>query len=209
MRLLDKLKRRRLLLSFEIVMGGGNEIEVRTALADPELNNLELIRFWAFAAGRILYELWFCNTPRASIALDHLKAILARNLDSATDCLKRADLYPLRLVKSVPAPLERIAGEYLGRADADRKVRLLTKLPFDGNEPSPLLMVADIALLQHVLEKFKADPRGLQILSATARMLLSQFAVEEWAGEASVNKLPQAAFMQALHQGMSPSQRAA
>ncbi len=62
MRVLDKLKRRRLLLSFEIAIGEENEVEVQTAPAEPELDTLELIRFWAFAAGRILYELWFNNT---------------------------------------------------------------------------------------------------------------------------------------------------
>ncbi len=138
-----------------------------------------------------------------------MSSLLARNLDPLMDCLKRAELYQFHYVKKVAAPVERIAGEYLGRDDAERTIRFLTRLPFDGNEPSPLLIVANIALLQYVVEKVKADPRGLRILSATARMLVSQFAIQEWAGAASAEKLPQAAFLHALRQGMSASRRAA
>ncbi len=200
MRLLDRLKDRRLLLSFEITLGEKNEVGVKTALAEPNLDNLEFIRFWAFAAGRILYDIWFNYTPMAVLAIDRLSMILKRNLEPTTDCLKRAELYHFRYGHQVPVPLERIAGEYLGRNDAERVIRFSTKLPFDDNEPSPLVLVGSIALLQHVLDKFKADPRALHVLSATARTLVAQFAIKEWAGEASVKKLPQAAFLQALRQ---------
>lgn len=202
MDLIDKLKRRRVLLSFEIALGKANEIAVKTVLAEPGLENLELIRFWAFATARILYELWFANTPQAFLAIYRLSLIIERDLDPATQCLKRAELYQFRYVSELPAPVERLAGEYLGRDETERMIRFLGRFPFDGSESRPLGIVAGVALLQHVIDKLRANRRSLQVLSATARMLLSQFAIEEWAGEASVDKLPHAAFNQALRQGV-------
>lgn len=198
MGLLEKLKRRKLLLSFEIALGGETELGVRTVPAQLEGDSFEWVRFWAFATARILYDIWFANTPQAFLALHRVSLVFERDLDPGTDCLRRAELYQFHYVDEVSSAAERIAGEYLGRDHRERTIRFLAELPFEGNTPRPLLMVSSVALLQHVLDWVKPQPRGLAVLSATGRMLVTQFATEEWAGAASMEKLPQAAFTQAV-----------
>lgn len=198
MGLLDKLKGRKLILSFEIALGAKNEVGVKTLLAQPFGDQLEWVRFWTFATARILYEIWFTNTPQGFVALQHMGMVLERPLDPSTDCLKRAEFIQFHSVSDVPSPVDLLAGEYWGHEEVDRSIRFAGRLPFDGNMPMPILMFSSIALLQHVIDRLKAHPRGLQVLSSAGRMLVSQFANEEWQGEASANKLPQAAFQQAL-----------
>lgn len=198
MGLLDKLKGRKVILSFEIGVGAKNEVGVKTLIAQPVVDPLEWVRFWTFATARILYEIWYTNTPQGFVALEHLGMVIERPLDPAADFLRRAEFFQFRFAGDVPSPVDLLAGEYLGHEDVTRSIRFTEKLPFDGNMPRPILMFSSIALLRHVTDQIKSHPRALQVLSSAGRMLVSQFANEQWEGEASANKLPQAAFQQAL-----------
>ncbi len=198
MGLLDKLRHRKLLLSFEVGLGEKNEVSAKILLGHPLEDDLEWVRFWTFATARILYEIWFSNTPQAFLALQRLAMILERPLDPSTECLRRAEFFQFRYVSEVASPVDLLVGEYWGQGEGGRSVRLTSKLPLEGNVPRPVLMVSSVALLQQVMDRVKGHARGLQVLSSAGQTLVSQFASEQWEGEASAEKLPQAAFQQAL-----------
>jgi len=198
MSLLDRLKRWAPLLSFQIGLGESNQVCAKIAPEGLGIGQLEIVRFWAFATARILYDIWYANTPRAFLALNLLGMTLERDLDPATDCLRRAQLSQFRYVPELLVPSEQIVGEYLGRNDAERTIRFRIAPAFEENMPTPLAMVSAVVLLQHVLGEVHTDIHAVQALSQTGRNLITQFGADEWAGTASREKLPQAAFNQAL-----------
>jgi len=200
MNLLDHFKSTPL-VSFRFVLGEYNEVAVEVTPHDPQADSLELVRFWAFVAARILYEIWFSNTPHAFLLLDHLARVFEGHLGDTTDCFKQAEFLQFHYVRKARSPREEIAGEYRIRGKDDRQVRFSDDLPFEGLTPSSLLMVANLVLLQWVVERLKGNPSALQTLQATGRILISQFASEAWPGKASMERLPQAAFAQAISRG--------
>lgn len=200
MGLLDKIRGLKLLLTFEIALGEENDVGVKI-LTQSIVDDLELVRFWALAEAKILYEIWVTNTPQAFLAMGFMTRVLERELDPATDCLERAELLHVRYVPQVQNPVEQIVGVYLGRDDGQRTIRFLTPPAFEGNIPRPLAMVSGVVLFQYVLDRVKTNARAFRALSETGRMLVTEFATEKWAGEASVEKLPQAAFARAIHFG--------
>ena len=64
MKLLGQIKSAPL-LSFRFALNESNEVSVGVVRRVPKVDRLELVRFWAFATAKILYEVWFTNTPPA------------------------------------------------------------------------------------------------------------------------------------------------
>ncbi len=198
MSLLEKLRRWMPILPFQIALGDAMQIGVDIVPRRPGIDDLELVRFWAFAAARILYEIWFTNTPQGFLALNLLTLILERDLAPSTDCMRRAQRTSLHNAATLPVPTEIVGGDYLGRDDDARTIRFEIGPTFHDTRPTPLVMVSSVVLLQNLLERVKSNPHSVQTLTQTGRNLITQFSLEEWAGEASKEKLPEAAFRQAL-----------
>jgi hypothetical protein len=151
-----------------------------------------------FATARILYDIWFTNTPQGFLALDLLAQIFERDLVFSTDCLKRANLNSLRYVSEQCESSEKLVGLYLARNTAKRKIEFKTGPTFEDGKPTSFALVSSVVLLQHILARIRNDRYLVQILSRTGRNLITQFALKEWPGLASVQILPQAAFRQAI-----------
>lgn len=195
MRLIDRITGWRALISFEVVLGDKSDVSVRLVRAHPTVEDVEFVRFWAFAQARILYEIWLLNAPQAFHALTYISRIVEQPLGARVDCLRRAGLQFHHHVPQVSKSIEQIAGQYLGRRDAEWKIHFLVPPVFDGNIPHPLAMIAGIVLFQQVLTTIKDTPWIQQALTATARTFVRHFARGEWAGRRSMEELPQAVFV--------------
>jgi len=204
MRFIDKFGSWKVFFCFELTLGEKNEVAVRVAKRQPFAEEAELLGLWAFTTCRILYEIWQVNPPRAFLALDFLARIVRHRLDPATRCFEQAELPHIHYVESARNPIESVIGEYLARGESGRRIRLLAPLGFDRDVPSVLVMTTGVALLQYVVDKVKEEPEWLRPLSDVARFLVTKFGIEEWAGEASREKLPRAALAQV---GLMPAQR--
>jgi hypothetical protein len=199
MSVLAQLKRWTPLLSFEVgVAKERNSVYAKTSSIGQNIEPAEIICFWSFATARILYDIWFTNTPQGFLALDLLAQIFERDLVFSTDCLKRANLNSLRYVSEQCESSEKLVGLYLARNTAKRKIEFKTGPTFEDGKPTSFALVSSVVLLQHILARIRNDRYLVQILSRTGRNLITQFALKEWPGLASVQILPQAAFRQAI-----------
>lgn len=194
MRLLNFLTGKKI-LSYKILFDYNNKVAVNIKKEVSTVPTPEYIRLWAFYQAKIIYNLGYPNNLSATMSLGSLSKIIEKDIDSNTDCFKRANLddvvqYSDRFI----SPITKFDGEFFAKGSVNRSIN--THFPMQSTEQE--VVYSGIALMQYCININKIDKYALDVLTNTARNFLSLYEAGMGSGVSDIAQIPQTAYLEAI-----------
>jgi hypothetical protein len=198
MGLLNFLTGMKKILSYEILFDQNNKVTVNTTKEVSTVLTPEYIRLWAFYQAKIIYNLGYPNNLSAILALESLAKIVKKDIDSNTNCFKRAgfdDIIQLiQYSDDISSPITKFNGEFFAKGSVNRSIK--THFPMQGTEQD--VVYSGIALMQYCININEDDKYALGILTKTARNLFALYEAGMGGGISDIVQIPQTAYLEAI-----------
>lgn len=183
------------ILSYKILFDYNNKVSVNIKKEVSTVPSPEYIRLWAFYQAKIIYNLGYPNNLSATMSLVSLSKIIEKDIDSNTDCFKRANLddvvqYSDRYI----SPITKFDGEFFAKGSVNRLIN--THFPMQSTEQE--VVYSGIALMQYCININKIDKYALDVLTNTARNFLSLYEAGMGSGVSDIAQIPQTAYLEAI-----------
>jgi len=195
MGLLNFLTGMKKILSYEVLFYHDNKVTVNITKEVPIIPTPEYIRLWAFYQAKIIYNLGYPNNLSATMSLGSLSKIIEKDIDSNTDCFKRANLddvvqYSDRFI----SPITKFDGEFFAKGSVNRSIK--THFPMQSTEQE--VVYSGIAIMQYCININKNDKYALDVLTKTARNFFALYKAGMGSGISAIAQIPQAAYLDAI-----------
>ena len=195
MGLLNFLTGKEKIFSYKIFFDQNNKVAVNIKKEVSTVPTPEYIRLWAFYQAKIIYNLGYPNNLSAIMSLGSLSKIIEKDIDSNTDCFKRANLddvvqYSDRFI----SPITKYDGEFFAKGSINRSIK--THFPMQNTEQE--VVYSGIALMQYCININKNDKYALDILTNTARNFLALYKDGMGSGISDITQIPQTAYLEAI-----------
>jgi len=182
-------------LSYKIFFDRNNKVVVNIKEEASTVPMPEYIRLWAFYQAKIIYNLGYPNNLSAKMSLGALSKIIEKDIDSNTNCFKRANLddvvqYSDRLI----SPITKYNGEFFAKGSVNRSIK--THFPMQSIEQE--VVYSGIAIMQYCININKDDKYTLAVLTKTARNFLALYKAGMGSGISAIAQIPQAAYLNAI-----------
>jgi len=183
------------ILSYKIFFDQNNKVAVNIKKEALTVPTPEYIRLWAFYQAKIIYNLGYPNNLSATMSLGSLLKIIEKDINSNTDCFKRANLddvvqYSDRYI----SPITKFDGEFFAKGSVNRSIN--THFPMQSTEQE--VVYSGIALMQYCININKNDKYALDILMKTARNFLALYEAGMGSGISDIAQIPQTAYLEAI-----------
>jgi len=184
------------ILSYKILFDYNNKVAVNTKKEVSTVPTPEYIRLWAFYQAKIIYNLGYPNNLSATMSLESLFKIVEEDIDSNTDCFKRANLDDLmQFSNRFISPTTQFDGEFFAKDSINRSIK--TRFPMQSSEQK--VVYSGIALMQYCINMNKNDKNVLDVITKTARNLFLLFYEVGMGSEIfDIVKIPQTAYLEAI-----------
>ena len=194
MGLLDFLNGKKI-LSYKIFFDQDNKVAVNIKKEVSTVPTTEYIGLWAFYQAKIIYNLGYPNNMSAIMSLGSLSKIIEKEIDSNTDCFKRANLddvvqYSDRFI----SPITKFDGEFFAKDSVNRLIK--THFPMQSSEQE--VVYSGIALMQYCININKKDKYALDVFTKTARNFLELYKFGMGSGISDIARIPQTAYLEAI-----------
>ena len=184
------------ILSYKIIFDQNNKVAVNIKKEVPTVPTPEYIRLWAFYQAKIIYNLGYPNNLSANMSLESLFKIVEEDIDSNTDCFKRANLddvvqYSDRFISLIT----KYDGEFFAKGSVNRSIN--THFPMQSSEQE--VVYSGIALMQYCINMNKNDKNVLDVITKTARNLYLMFyEAGIGSGISNIDQISQTAYLDAI-----------
>ena len=183
------------ILSYKIFFDQNNKVAVNIKKEVSTVPTPEYIRLWAFYQAKIIYNLGYPNNLSATMSLGSLSMIIEKDIDSNTDCFKRANLddvvqYSDRFI----SPITKFDGEFFAKDSVNRSL----KTHFSMQSSEQEVVYSGIALMQYCININKNDKYALDVLTKTARNFLALYEAGMGSGISDIAQIPQTAYLEAI-----------
>jgi len=183
------------ILSYKIFFDQNNKVAVNIKKEVSTVPTPEYIRLWAFYQAKIIYNLCYPNNLSATMSLGSLSKIIEKDIDSNTDCFKRANLddvvqYSDRFI----SPITKFDGEFFAKDSVNRSL----KTHFSMQSSEQEVVYSGIALMQYCININKNDKYALDVLTKTARNFLALYEAGMGSGISDIAQIPQTAYLEAI-----------
>jgi len=183
------------ILSYKIFFDQNNKVAVNINKEVSKVPTQEYIRLWAFYQAKIIYNLGYPNNMSATMSLESLSKIIKKDIDSNTNCFKRANLddvmqYSDRFI----SPNTKFDGEFFAKNSVNRSIR--THFPMQSSEQE--VVYSGIALMQYCINLNKNDKYALDVFTNTVRNFLELYKSGMGNGISDIAQIPQTAYLNAI-----------
>ncbi len=183
------------ILSYKIFFDQNNKVAVNIKKEVSTVPTPEYIRLWAFYQAKIIYNLGYPNNLSATMSLGSLSKIIEMDIDSNTDCFKRANLDDvIQYSDKFISPITKYDGEFFAKGSVNRSIK--TYFPIQSTEQE--VVYSGIAIMQYCININKDDKYALDVLTKTARNLLALYKTGMGSGISAIAQIPQAAYLNAI-----------
>ncbi len=183
------------ILSYKIFFDQNNKVAVNIKKEVSTVPTPEYIRLWAFYQAKIIYNLGYPNNLSATMSLGSLSKIVEMDIDSNTDCFKRANLDDVvQYSDKFISPITKYDGEFFAKGSVNRSIK--TYFPMQSTEQE--VVYSGIAIMQYCININKDDKYVLDVLTKTARNFLVLYKAGMESGISAIAQIPQAAYLNAI-----------
>jgi len=192
---LETLRRRKKVLSFEIVFGDKNKVGVIVNKNVAIIPGPDYIRLWACYEAKMLYNLGYPNNVSANMAIGAIGKIMESHINENTNCFRRANLDDvIEYTPDIAKGKIKFKGEFYAKGSIERTIK--TWLPQRGSEQQAVY--STLALMQYAIFMTRDDKECLDVFTKTARNMVGLYESGMRVGIASVVQIPTLAYMQAI-----------